>query len=41
MTFSKTHTSEEPGLEIASRIGFLVLKISSMVIFANGESAAT
>ncbi len=30
MTFSKTQTSEEPGLEMARRIGFLVLKISSI-----------
>ncbi len=41
MIFSKTQTSEEPGLEMARRIGFLVLKISSIVILANGESAAT
>jgi len=41
MTFSKTQTSDEPGFEIARRIGFFPLKISSIVMVAYGVSAPT
>ncbi len=41
MVFSRIHTSDVPGRGMARRIGFLARKISSNVIFAKGESAAT
>ena len=41
MTFSTTHTSDEPGFEMARRMGFLPLKISSIVMLAYGVSEPT
>jgi hypothetical protein len=41
MIFSNTHTSDEPGFEIASLIGFLVWMMSAKVIAAKRVSAPT